>query len=114
MSALDHPHRDLAWVTRDSPKGFLNDDREESGTVGTTHSSSTVPHSNISEFAVATSRQKEHALLQIRAFLRSHPVHHLCVLITHNVLITVVRRELPVDDGIVTDEEITQEAETFG
>ena len=73
MSALDFQHRDLAWVTRDPYKGFL-DDQEESGTVVTTHSSSTFPHSNVSEFAMAT-RQKDEVLQQIRTFLRTIPVH---------------------------------------
>ena len=111
MSALDHQHRDSAWFTRDSPKGFL-DDKEESGTVVTTHSSSTVPHSNISEFAMA-SRQKQQALQQIRTFLRTIPVHFLQPLIAINSLIAFVRHQVPVADGIVTDDEITQEAATY-
>ena len=111
MSALDFQHRDLAWVTRDPYKGFL-DDQEESGTVVTTHSSSTFPHSNVSEFAMAT-RQKDEALQHIRTFLRTFTVSQLHVLITHNVLIPLVRGEVPVADGIVTDDEIFQEAETY-
>ena len=111
MSALDFQHRDLAWVTRDPFKGFL-DDSEESGTVITTHSSSTFPHSNVSEFAMAT-RQKDEVLQQIRTFLRTFTVSQLHGLIAIHALIAYVRHQVPVAVGIVTDEEITREAATY-